>query len=102
MTKLLINENPIMIIPSLAEKIGLNEAVVLQQIHYWFVTSTHKRDGKTWIYNTYKEWQLQMPFWSESTIKRAIKLLEKKGYLIAGKGRSRSRGAPENEGDIRY
>lgn len=84
MSKLLINENPIMIIPSLALKMGLNEAVVLQQIHYWIVKSSHVMDGRKWIYNTYKEWQVQLPFWSESTIKRTIKSLEKQGYLISG------------------
>ena len=35
MSKLLISENLVMIIPTLAVKIGLNEAIVLQQIHYW-------------------------------------------------------------------
>jgi hypothetical protein len=43
MSRLLINESPIMIIPSLAAKIGLNEAVVLQQIHYWLGISKHKK-----------------------------------------------------------
>ncbi len=47
MSKLLINENPIMIIPSLALKMGLNEAVVLQQIHYWIVKSSHVMDGRS-------------------------------------------------------
>ncbi|MEH7523578.1 conserved phage C-terminal domain-containing protein [Bacillus sp. JJ1503] len=83
MSKLLINENPIMIIPSLALKMGLNEAVVLQQIHYWLVKSSHVMEGRKWIYNTYKEWHVQLPFWSESTIKRTIKSLENQGYLIA-------------------
>ena len=35
MSKLLINEHPLQVLPSLATKIGLNEAIVLQQIHYW-------------------------------------------------------------------
>ena len=41
MSRLLIKESPVMIIPSLAVKIGLNEAVVLQQIHYWLGISKH-------------------------------------------------------------
>jgi uncharacterized phage protein (TIGR02220 family) len=84
MSKLLIHDKPIMILPSLAQKIGLNEAVILQQIHYWLVSSQHEKEGKKWIYNTYKEWQQQMPFWSESTVKRTIKSLEDKGYVISG------------------
>ncbi|WP_462410365.1 conserved phage C-terminal domain-containing protein [Neobacillus sp. Marseille-QA0830] len=83
MSKLLIDEAPIMIIPSLAAKIGLNEAIVLQQIHYWVQTSSHVIEGKRWIYNTYKEWQKQMPFWSESTIKRIILSLEERGFLLS-------------------
>jgi uncharacterized phage protein (TIGR02220 family) len=84
MGKLLISEGPVMIIPSLAVKIGLNEAVVLQQIHYWVQSSSHQIEGRQWIYNTYKEWQKQLPFWSESTIIRTIRSLEDQGYLITG------------------
>ena len=83
MSKLLIQESPMMIIPSLAVKIGLNESVVLQQIHYWLSTSSHMVKGRKWIYNTYQQWQKQFPFWSESTIKRTIQSLEKKGLLIS-------------------
>lgn len=83
MSKLLIQESPMMIIPSLAVKIGLNESVVLQQIHYWLSTSSHMVKGRKWIYNTYQQWQKQFPFWSESTIKRTIHSLEKKGFLIS-------------------
>jgi uncharacterized phage protein (TIGR02220 family) len=83
MSKLLIHDKPIMILPSLAKQIGLNEAIILQQIHYWLVSSQHEKEGRKWVYNTYKEWQLQMPFWSESTIKRTIKSLEEHGYLLS-------------------
>ncbi|MHC0037924.1 conserved phage C-terminal domain-containing protein [Pseudoneobacillus sp. C159] len=82
MSKLLISESPIMILPSLAVRIGVNEAVVMQQVHYWLVKSSHVKEGRTWIYNTYKDWQEQLPFWSESTIKRAVKSLEEKGLLM--------------------
>ena len=32
---LLINEHPLMVLPSLATAVGLNQAIVLQQVHYW-------------------------------------------------------------------
>ncbi|MEH7254310.1 conserved phage C-terminal domain-containing protein [Neobacillus niacini] len=83
MSRLLINESPIMIIPSLATKIGLNEAVVLQQIHYWLGISKHDIAGRTWVYNTYEEWQKQLPFWSVSTIKRTIRSLEMLGLVLS-------------------
>jgi uncharacterized phage protein (TIGR02220 family) len=81
MSRLLIQENPIFILPSLAKKVGINEAIVLQQIHYWLGISRYEREGRKWIYNSYKDWQIQMPFWSEKTIKRTIRSLEDKGYL---------------------
>ncbi|SFB19518.1 MULTISPECIES: hypothetical protein [unclassified Bacillus (in: firmicutes)] len=84
MSKLLISGRPVMIIPELALKLGLHEAVVLQQIHYWLCSSKHVIEGRKWIYNTYKEWHNQMPFWSESTIKRTIRSLEKQGFLLTG------------------
>jgi hypothetical protein len=83
MSKLLFNEKPIMIIPSLVKKIGLNEAIFLQQIHHCLTSSKYMIEGRKWIYHTYEEWQLQMPFWSESTIKRLISSLEKQGFLIS-------------------
>jgi uncharacterized phage protein (TIGR02220 family) len=83
LSRLLINESPVMIIPSLAAKIGLNEAVVLQQIHYWLGISKHHINGRTWVYNTYEEWQKQLPFWSVSTIKRTIRSLEMLGLLLS-------------------
>lgn len=84
MSKLLINEQPLVVLPSLAKKIGLNEAIMLQQIHFWLTRKPHEKDGRQWIYNTYAEWATQFPFWSESTIKRTIRSLEKKGLIITG------------------
>lgn len=82
MADLLISEPPLQVLPSLAVKVGLNEAIILQQIHYWLQKSKHVHDGHTWIYNSYSGWQKQFPFWSRNTIIRAINRLEKDGYLI--------------------
>ena len=84
MNKLLIDDYPIQVLPKLAVEIGLNEAIILQQMHYWLNASNHKYDGKKWIYNSYPEWQKQFPFWSLITIKRAIYSLEKQGLLHIG------------------
>lgn len=83
MSTLLINEAPLMIVPSLAVEIGLNEAVVLQQIHYWLTISKHKIEGKKWVFNTYEDWQEQFPFWSISTIRRTFYSLEKIGVVLS-------------------
>jgi len=81
---LLFNEPPLVVSPTLAEEIGLNEAIVLQQLHYWLQRSEHFYEGRRWIYNTYTQWLEQFPFWSEKTIKRTITSLESKGYIITG------------------
>lgn len=84
MANLLLNEYPLLVMPSLAVKIGLNESIVLQQLHYWLQKSPHQREGRRWVYNSYKDWQEQLPFWSDTTIKRAILKLEKMGLVISG------------------
>lgn len=84
MSKLLIDDYPIQVLPKLAEEIGLNEAIILQQIHYWLNSSKHNYDGKKWIYNSYPKWIEQFPFWSESTIKRTITSLEKQNLVHVG------------------
>ncbi len=85
---LLFDPYPLMINPNLAALVGLNEAIILQQIHYWVEKNEEKsknlHEGLYWTYNTYEEWQRQFPFWSISTIKRIIKNLESKGYIMSG------------------
>ncbi|KZU55214.1 replication protein [Lactiplantibacillus plantarum] len=84
MGNLLISEPPLQVLPSLAVKVGLNEAIVLQQFHYWLNRSNNERDGYKWIYNSYTSWHKQFPFWSIKTLKRAITSLEKDEFLISG------------------
>lgn len=84
---MLIDEYPILVYPSLAVAVGLNEAIVLQQVHYWLEANkkSHRnyRDGYYWVYNTYAEWRKQFPFWSDKTLRRTFTSLEKTGYLIS-------------------
>ncbi len=75
MSKLLISEQPLQVLPSLAKAIGLNDALFLQQLHYWLSRSKHEHDGKVWIYNTYDEWKEQFPFWSLDTMQRIAQRL---------------------------
>lgn len=86
MSKLLINEEPLQVLPGLATAIGLNEAIILQQMHYWIninkKTNKGYENGEYWTFQTYKEWQEQFPFWSERTIRRTIKNLEDNQLLI--------------------
>ena len=87
MSKLLMDNFPLVVIPELACKIGLNEAIVLQQVHYWIENNKAKKknfhNGRYWVYNSYKSWQETFPFWCERTIKTAFSRLERKGILIS-------------------
>ena len=89
-SKYLIDEYPLVLLPRLARRVGLNEAIVLQQIHYWLRTferlkrQDHYRDGRWWAYNTVKNWQEDnFPFWSEATIKRALYSLRDSQFVLA-------------------
>jgi len=84
-SKLLISESPLQVLPTLAVKVGLNEALMLQQVHYWISNPMNKnvRNGRVWVYKTYAEWQQEFPFWSLPTIKRTSLNLEQLGLLIA-------------------
>lgn len=82
MSKLLIHESPLQVLPSLAVAIGLNEAIVLQQVHYWLERSNNEIDGHRWVYNTVQQWQDQFPFWSLDTVRRTLVSLKEKGLLI--------------------
>lgn len=89
MSTLLLDSQPLVVLPELACAIGLNEAIVVQQIHYWTERNkrshTNFRDGHYWTYNTYAGWVKQFPWWSEHTIRRILKGLESSGIIVTGK-----------------
>ena len=72
-----------MVLPTLATKIGLNEAMFLQQLHDWVERSKHVMEGRRWIYNTVDDWCKQFPFWSRRTLTRIIANLEKRMLIVA-------------------
>lgn len=84
----LYNEPPLTVSPSLAAAVGLNEAIVLQQVHYWTQNSEKNGrnlvDGRYWVYRTYADWGKDFPFWCDSTIRGIIRRLESAGLLLSG------------------
>lgn len=88
MSKLLLDEQPLLVMPKLASKIGLNESIVLQQIHYWNTINEEAgnnfKDGHHWTYNSYANWRKQFPFWHKNTIARTIQNLESLKLVVAG------------------
>jgi len=91
-TPLLIDEEPLLVPPRLAAAIGLNAAIVLQQVRYWLGDKRRPkvRDGRRWVYNTYPQWQAQFPFWSLATIKKTFRELEERGLLLASQRYNRA------------
>ena len=83
MSKFLIETEPLIVLPELAAIIGLEEAIVLQQLHYWLNKSRHEHDGRKWVYNTYEEWQAQLPFMTIRTLQRVMAKLVNKLELVA-------------------
>lgn len=83
--KLLLNESPLVVQPSLAVLLGLNEALVLQQIHYWLNPKFNKNyeEGRHWVHKTYRQWTMELPFFSEKTMRRVITNLERQGLLLS-------------------
>lgn len=84
---LLFDFRPLVINPQLAERIGLNEAIVLQQLKYWIneTESGVEHDGMRWVYNTHEQWAEQFPFWSVDTVKRTLTSLSKQGIVLVEK-----------------
>lgn len=91
-SKLLINEPALQVLPSLACLVGLNEAILLQQIHYWLYNAEKsKRLGvykynRWWIFNTLDEWRASnFPFWSTKTIQRTLDSLRDKRVVLTAR-----------------
>lgn len=84
--ELLFNEQPVVINRKLAKCLGLKEAVVFQQIHYWLElnkrTKNNFRENKYWTYNSIKAWhENEFDFLSLRTVERTLQKLEKDGLL---------------------
>ena len=86
---LLFDEHPLVLSPTLAKELGnLNEAVFVQQVHYWLEikkqTGKNFVEGRYWIYNSVDDWLKQFPWMSSATLRRTIDSLVKKGYIVKG------------------
>lgn len=85
MSQLLTNEAPLIILPSLALKLGTNEAIFLQQLHYWLGKTQNHHNGIKWAYNTIQQWADQLKIMSVATVERAVAKLKKLGVLLVEK-----------------
>ena len=81
MSNLLMSEPPLQMLPTLAKHVGIEEALVLQQLHYWLLKSNHVIDGRPWMYNTMQQWQEQFFFMSERSVRRTLTSLKEQGII---------------------
>ncbi|SCJ81239.1 DnaA N-terminal domain-containing protein [uncultured Clostridium sp.] len=84
--ELLFNDQPVVINRKLAKCLGLKEAVIFQQIHYWLEinkrTKNNFKENKYWTYNSVKAWhENEFDFLSLRTVERTLQKLEKDGLL---------------------
>ena len=84
---LLIDDYPLIVLPALAEEIGLNEAIFLQQLNYWSQPKLNQgivdEQGRRWIYNSIEAWREQFRFFTERTLRRTISNLENLGLILS-------------------
>jgi hypothetical protein len=83
----LLDDYPILVLPSLACAIGDRQAMFVQQVHYWLVNK-HRMgqplvfEGREWVYNTQEDWLKQFPFWTKRELQYVIDKAVKTGALI--------------------
>lgn len=103
----LINEPFIALYPSAAKYLGINKAVIIQQIHFLLNAARineeddgdkayHLADGEWWIYNSFEKWQAKyFPWISLRTVKTLFADLEKDGLIksrmMTGRGTKRTK-----------
>lgn len=90
-SSLLIDEPPMLMLPSLAKVLkSADKAIIVQQIHYWLQIKRKAKDtrsfkeGRWWVYNSFREWHKQFIWISERTIQRHFKDLVDQGIIIVG------------------
>ncbi len=82
-SKLLINENPMVISPTLVHELGSFEAAAfLQQLHFWLGASQHHHDGRMWVYNNADQCvEMMRNTVSKRTVERIISNLKKANLI---------------------
>jgi hypothetical protein len=82
MSDLLLNEPPLIVFPSLVRRLGLVEAALVQQLHYWSQRATRTHDGFVWVYKTYQDWSDEIGV-SAKAARGALDRLRRDGLVVA-------------------
>jgi hypothetical protein len=74
--------------PEIAKLIGVDEAIMLENIHYWvkrnMANGKNIVNGKAWTYNSMNAFTVIFPFWSEKQIRRILKSLKDHELIETG------------------
>ena len=86
-THLLLDEKPLMVLPTLAKLVGINESIILQQIH-WIIEIKEEHeddrtlyDGYIWCKYTLNQWHSKLSWITPSGLFRILKRLEENGIV---------------------
>lgn len=83
MSGALIPEPPLLVLPTLATRVGLNQSIILQQLHWASERRARELEGARWLKVDLPWFERQFPFWSEATIRRATKDLVTLGLVVS-------------------
>lgn len=71
-----------------AVAIGLNAAIILQNLHFWCeknrANKTNFYDGYYWTFNSVKAYEEMFPYMTKNKINTALAKLEQDGYIVSG------------------
>ena len=78
----------------LAQKFGLNEAILLENIRFWIqknrANESHHHDGRTWTYNSVAAFREIFPYMGPKAIRAALERLVDGGVLLKGNYNTKS------------
>jgi hypothetical protein len=78
---LLLDESPVFVQPSLVRRLGLLEAAIVQQLHYWSQRATRTHEGHVYVYKTYQDWSDEIGV-SAKAARGAMDRLRKEGVVV--------------------
>lgn len=72
----------------IAVEYGLNEAIILENIHYWVMkneaNNTHLHEGRYWTYNSITAFSKLFPYLTTKQIRSTLDKLVKHGLVLKG------------------
>lgn len=74
--------------PSIAQRVGVNAAVIYQNIVWWCqknaANSHNEREGRHWTYNSLSAWSQLFPYMTAKQIRTALEKLEEECMIVTG------------------